>query len=196
VLVTHDAEEAEGARDVSFPTRWAVTGGASSERPVRPQRGVPGSAESGDRTDSRSWLNRIGHTAVDLDPLSVSLHAAFEATIVVAVLGIPLGTSSQGPLPGRGAIETVFSLPMAPHPLSWLVPPHSNGRSGPSAMRRSASSAIPSRSIQRDCCRTDHSNRSRTACASRERRFLRCRPPFEQGARAYGDCPDGGSRSL
>ena len=44
----------------------------------------------------------------------MSLHAAFEATIVVAILGIALGYAlAKGHFPGRGAIETVFSLPMA-----------------------------------------------------------------------------------
>jgi molybdate transport system permease protein len=48
------------------------------------------------------------------NPLSVSLHAAFEATIVVAILGIALGYAlAKGRFPGRGAVETVFSLPMA-----------------------------------------------------------------------------------
>jgi molybdate transport system permease protein len=42
------------------------------------------------------------------------LHAAFEATAVVAVLGIALGyLLAKGRFPGRGAIETVFSLPIA-----------------------------------------------------------------------------------
>jgi molybdate transport system permease protein len=46
--------------------------------------------------------------------LATSLHAAFEATIVVAVLGIALGYAlAKGRFPGRGAIETIFSLPMA-----------------------------------------------------------------------------------
>jgi molybdate transport system permease protein len=48
------------------------------------------------------------------NPLSVSLHAAIEATIVVAVVGIALGyVLAKGRFPGRGAIETVFSLPIA-----------------------------------------------------------------------------------
>ena len=61
-----------------------------------------------------SWLNRLGIPPWVWNPLSVSLHAAFEATIVVAVLGIALGyLLARGRFPGRGAIETVFSLPMA-----------------------------------------------------------------------------------
>ncbi len=60
------------------------------------------------------WLNRLGIPPWVWNPLSVSLHAAFEATIVVAVLGIALGyLLARGRFPGRGAIETVFSLPMA-----------------------------------------------------------------------------------
>jgi molybdate transport system permease protein len=48
------------------------------------------------------------------DPLSISLHAAVEATLVVAVVGIALGfLLAKGRFPGRGAIETAFSLPMA-----------------------------------------------------------------------------------
>jgi molybdate transport system permease protein len=56
--------------------------------------------------------------------LSVSLRAAFEATIVVAVLGIALGyVLARGHFPGRGAIETVFSLPMAlpPTVVGWYL---------------------------------------------------------------------------
>jgi molybdate transport system permease protein len=61
-----------------------------------------------------SWLNRLGIPPWVWNPLSVSLHAAFEATIVVAVVGIALGfLLARGRFPGRSAIETVFSLPMA-----------------------------------------------------------------------------------
>jgi molybdate transport system permease protein len=61
-----------------------------------------------------SWLNGLGIPPWVWNPLSVSLHAAFEATIVVAVLGVALGyLLARGRFPGRGAIETVFSLPMA-----------------------------------------------------------------------------------
>jgi molybdate transport system permease protein len=62
----------------------------------------------------RSWLNSLGIPPWVWNPLSVSLRAAFEATIVVAVVGIALGYAlGKGRFPGRGAIETVFSLPMA-----------------------------------------------------------------------------------
>jgi molybdate transport system permease protein len=61
-----------------------------------------------------SWLNSLGIPPWVWDPLSISLHAAVEATLVVAVLGIALGyLLAKGRFPGRGAIETVFSLPMA-----------------------------------------------------------------------------------
>jgi molybdate transport system permease protein len=61
-----------------------------------------------------SWLNALGVPPWVWNPLSISLRAAFEATIVVAVLGIGLGyLLAKGRFPGRGAIETVFSLPMA-----------------------------------------------------------------------------------
>jgi molybdate transport system permease protein len=59
-------------------------------------------------------LNRLGIPPWVWNPLSISLHAAFEATIVVAVAGIALGyLLAKGHFPGRGVIETVFSLPMA-----------------------------------------------------------------------------------
>jgi molybdate transport system permease protein len=61
-----------------------------------------------------SWLNRLGIPPWVWDPLSVSFRAAFEATVVVAVLGIALGyLLAKGRFPGRGAIETFFSLPIA-----------------------------------------------------------------------------------
>ena len=61
-----------------------------------------------------SWLNSLGIPPWVWNPLSVSLHAAIEATIVVAVVGIALGyVLAKGRFPGRGAIETVFSLPIA-----------------------------------------------------------------------------------
>jgi molybdate transport system permease protein len=61
-----------------------------------------------------SWLNRLGIPPWVWNPLSVSLHAALEATVAVAVVGIALGyLLAKGRFPGRGAIETVFSLPMA-----------------------------------------------------------------------------------
>jgi molybdate transport system permease protein len=62
----------------------------------------------------QSWLASLGIPPWVWDPLSVSLRAAFEATIVVAVVGVALGyLLAKGRFPGRGAIETVFSLPMA-----------------------------------------------------------------------------------
>jgi molybdate transport system permease protein len=61
-----------------------------------------------------SWLNHLGIPPWVWNPLSISLRAASEATIIVAVLGIALGYAlAKGRFPGRGAIETVFSLPMA-----------------------------------------------------------------------------------
>lgn len=61
-----------------------------------------------------SWLNALGIPPWVWNPLSISLHAAFEATIVVAIVGIALGyLLAKGHFPGRGALETVFSLPMA-----------------------------------------------------------------------------------
>ena len=71
-----------------------------------------------------SWLNRLGIPPWVWNPLSVSLHAAFEAAIVVAVVGITLGyLLAKGRFPGRGAIETVLSLPMAlpPTVVGWYL---------------------------------------------------------------------------
>jgi molybdate transport system permease protein len=62
----------------------------------------------------RSWLNALGIPPWVWNPLSFSLHAAIEATIIVALFGIALGyLLAKGRFPGRGAIETLFSLPMA-----------------------------------------------------------------------------------
>lgn len=71
-----------------------------------------------------SWLNKLGIPPWVWNPLSVSLHAAFEATIVVAVVGIGLGyLLAKGRFPGRGVIETVCSLPMAlpPTVVGWYL---------------------------------------------------------------------------
>ncbi|MGB8196921.1 MAG: ABC transporter permease subunit [Acidimicrobiales bacterium] len=62
----------------------------------------------------RSWLNDVGIPPWVWSPLSISLRAALEATIVVAICGTALGYAlAKGRFPGRGAIETVLSLPMA-----------------------------------------------------------------------------------
>lgn len=61
-----------------------------------------------------SWLNALGIPPWIWNPLSISLHAALEATLVVTVLGVTLGyVLAKAHFPGRGAIETVLSLPMA-----------------------------------------------------------------------------------
>jgi molybdate transport system permease protein len=61
-----------------------------------------------------SWLNALRIPPWVWNPLSISLHAALEATLVVAVLGTALGyVLAKGRFPGRGLIETVFSLPIA-----------------------------------------------------------------------------------
>ncbi len=71
----------------------------------------------------RSWLNALGIPPWVWGPLSVSLHAAFEATIVVALVGSALGfVLAKGRFPGRDAIETVCSLPMAlPPTVVWYL---------------------------------------------------------------------------
>jgi molybdate transport system permease protein len=71
-----------------------------------------------------SWLNALGVPPWVWNPLSVSLHAAFEATVVVAVVGSALGLLlAKGSFPGRDAIETLLSLPMAlpPTVVGWYL---------------------------------------------------------------------------
>jgi molybdate transport system permease protein len=59
-------------------------------------------------------MHRLGVPSWVSNPLLISLHAALEATVVVAIFGVALGyLLAKGRFPGRGAIETVFSLPMA-----------------------------------------------------------------------------------
>jgi molybdate transport system permease protein len=71
------------------------------------------------------WLlNRLGVPPWVWNPLSISLHAALDATVAVAVVGIALGyVLAKGRFPGRGAIETVLSLPMAlpPTVVGWYL---------------------------------------------------------------------------
>ena len=72
----------------------------------------------------RAWLNWLGIPPWIWNPLAVSLRAAFEATIVVAVLGIALAyLLAKGHFPGRNAIEIVFSMPMAlpPTVVGWYL---------------------------------------------------------------------------
>ena len=69
-------------------------------------------------------LNDLGIPPWVWNPLSISLHAAFDATLVVAVVGIALGyVLAKGRFPGRGAIETLFSMPMAlpPTVVGWYL---------------------------------------------------------------------------
>lgn len=61
-----------------------------------------------------TWLRHLGVPPWVSNPLSISLQAAGEATVVVAVLGIALAyLLAKGRFRGRGVIETVVSLPMA-----------------------------------------------------------------------------------
>lgn len=61
-----------------------------------------------------SWLNWLGIPPWVWNPLTISLRAALDATVVVAICGVALGyILAKGHFRGRGAIETVFSLPMA-----------------------------------------------------------------------------------
>ncbi len=69
-------------------------------------------------------LNELGIPPWIWNPLSISIRAAFEATVVVAVAGIGLGfLLAKGRFPGRGAIETVLSMPMAlpPTVVGWYL---------------------------------------------------------------------------
>jgi molybdate transport system permease protein len=78
----------------------------------------------------RSWLNDLGIPPWVWNPLSVSLHAAFDATLVVAAFGIALAyLLARGRFPGRTAIETAFSLPMAlpPTVVGWYLLTHLGG---------------------------------------------------------------------
>jgi len=71
-----------------------------------------------------SWLNWLGIPPWVWSPLSVSLHAALEATIVVGALGTALGyLLAKGRFPGRSALETLFSMPMAlpPTVVGWYL---------------------------------------------------------------------------
>jgi molybdate transport system permease protein len=72
----------------------------------------------------RAWLKSLGIPPWIWNPLSVSLRAALEATIVVAVLGIALAyLLAKGRFPGRNAIEILFSMPMAlpPTVVGWYL---------------------------------------------------------------------------
>jgi molybdate transport system permease protein len=72
----------------------------------------------------RAWLNSLGIPPWIWNPLSVSLRAAIEATIVVAILGIALAyLLAKGRFPGRDAIEILFSMPMAlpPTVVGWYL---------------------------------------------------------------------------
>ena len=117
LLVTHD---------VKRPTTWATPSSCistvaspnvdwSCARRARSSTG----RDHGARIDvsalvPHSWLNDLGIPPWVWNPLSISLRAALEATIIVAITGITLGyVLAKGRFPGRGVIETVCSLPMA-----------------------------------------------------------------------------------
>lgn len=71
-----------------------------------------------------SWVRSLGIPLWIWNPLTVSLHAAFDATIAVAVVGIALAyVIAKGHFPGRGVIETAVSLPMAlpPTVVGWYL---------------------------------------------------------------------------
>lgn len=78
----------------------------------------------------RSWLKDLGIPPWVWNPLSVSLHAAVDATIVVGIVGIALAyLLAKGRFPGRAAIETLCSLPMAlpPTVVGWYLLTHMGG---------------------------------------------------------------------
>ncbi len=73
---------------------------------------------------SPSWLHDLGIPLWISDPLSISLRAAFEATVVVSITGIALAyLLAKGHFRGRGVLETVFSLPIAlpPTVVGWFI---------------------------------------------------------------------------
>ena len=71
-----------------------------------------------------SLLNSLGIPPWVWGPLSISLRAALDATVVVAVLGTAVGyLLAKGRFPGRGAIEAALSLPIAlpPTVVGWYL---------------------------------------------------------------------------
>jgi len=72
----------------------------------------------------RSWVQALGIPLWVWDPLSISLRAALEATLVVSVIGIALAyLLAKGHFPGRRVIETICSLPMGlpPTVVGWYL---------------------------------------------------------------------------
>ena len=117
LLVTHDAQEADDLGDVVILYGdGRVTGRRAVARPPDDAGARLLHAPESDVTAliPHSWLNDLGIPPWVWNPLSISLRAAFEATVIVAITGVALGyVLAKGHFPGRGAIETVFSLPMA-----------------------------------------------------------------------------------
>ena len=201
VLVTHDAEEAEELGDVIIAyDHGRVTGTRVVERPVCPE--PPAGAAAREHRASvtglvpHSWLNALGIPPWVWSPLSVSLHAAFEATIVVAVVGCALGfLLAKGRFPGRGAIETVFSLPMAlpPTVVGWYLLT-ANGRAWADPQRRGAPLRPPAHlHLHRDRHRPDR-RVVPVLPALLTSRDLRCRPSLRAGRSGHGAVPMAGRR--
>ena len=129
MLVTHDAEEAEELGDVIIGYDDGRVTGDAHRRATRTARETPPGRHRRAPASviglvPHSWLNALGIPPWVWNPLSVSLRAAFDATVVVAVVGVALGyLLAKGRFPGRGAIETVFSMPMAlpPTVVGWYL---------------------------------------------------------------------------
>ena len=71
-----------------------------------------------------AWLSGVGIPPWVWDPLSISLRAAFDATVVVALAGVLIGfILARGRFRGRGLIETALSMPIAlpPTVVGWYL---------------------------------------------------------------------------
>jgi len=93
-----------------------------------------------------SWLNGLGIPPWVWNPLSVSLRAAFEATVVVTVVGVALGyLLAKGRFPGRNAIETLFSLPIAlpPTVVGFRTASGFRARPFPTSIRATSKRRVP-----------------------------------------------------
>lgn len=82
-----------------------------------------------------AFLHDLGIPLWIDEPLSISIRAAGEATLVVVVVGVGLAyLLARGRFPGRRVIETVLSLPMAlpPTVVGWYL---LTGLGGPGPIR-------------------------------------------------------------
>ena len=145
----------------------------------------------------RAWLNWLGIPPWIWNPLSVSLRAALEATIVVAVVGIALAyLLAKGRFPGRNAIEILFSMPMAlpPTVVGWYL---LTAMGGPGPIRNAEVRFLGhplTFTFTGIVDRADHRVLPLLP-ALLTRRDLEHRPPFRTGCRAQWGFPGGVSHS-